>query len=130
MIFEAEFRSFLLAQPAIADLVAARIFGGVREPGSKLPSVVIQRASSTRASTFCGTEPLVDAHIRVDSYGINGDGAWALAKSLRETLVDFGGAMGAAAVEKVFLANEFLLTDPDPGIIRVVQIYNVWYLED
>jgi hypothetical protein len=38
--------------------------------------------------------------------------------------------MGETFVDKVFLINEFPMVDPDPGILRVVQTYNFWYLED
>ena len=38
--------------------------------------------------------------------------------------------MGATFIDHCTLENEFPLVDPDPGIIRVTQLYNIWYVED
>ena len=54
----------------------------------------------------------------------------ALAAVLRALLIDFTGTMGGAYVDRVLLTNEFPLNDPDPGVIRVTQLYNFWYVED
>ena len=129
-MIEADIRTFLLAAPSISALVAARIYGLIREPAAPLPSINIQRIHSARQELFCGVAPLVSADIQVDSYGIDGDTSWAVAKALKLLLRNFSGTMGASEVDKVFLTNEFPLTDSDPGVIRIVQVYNFWYLED
>jgi hypothetical protein len=130
MRLETDFRTWLLDEPTVAALVAGRIFGLVREPQALLPAINIQRIFTRRGQTFCGVVPLVSADLQVDSFAIDGDGAWALAATLRLALKNFSGPMGATQVDKVFLVNEFPLVDPDPGIIRVVQTYNFWYVED
>lgn len=131
-MMETDLRDFLLGQTPITAIVAQRVYGMVREQGVKvqLPAVRIQRIHTNFYSTFCGTTELVDADLQVDSYGIDGDSAWALARALKDTLRDFSGNMEATSVDKVFLNNEFPLTDPDPGIIRVTQLYTFWYRED
>jgi len=131
-MMETDLRDYLRGIPAITDLVSQRVYGMVREQGLKtqLPAVRIQRIHTNFYPTFCGTTELVDADLQVDSYGIDGDSAWALAKALKATLRDFSGNMEATSVDKVFLNNEFPLTDPDPGIIRVTQLYTFWYREE
>lgn len=130
MRLETDLRTFLIAEPSIQALVGQRVYGLLREPNAPLPSVNIQRNHTARQELFCGVSPLVSADLMIDSYGINGDDAWALAKALRLLFKNFAGNVGDTVVKKVFLTNEFPLTDPDPGIIRIVQLYNFWYLED
>lgn len=131
MRLETDLRDYLIAAPTIAALVGPRIYGMLREPGAALPAIMIQRAHTQRQELFCGVAGLVDASMQIDSFGIDGDSAWSVAKALRLLFKNLTKAsMGATLVDKVFLANEFPLTDPDPGIIRVVQLYNFWYLED
>jgi hypothetical protein len=130
MRVETDFRSWLLAEPTISAIVGGRIFGLVREPQAALPAINIQRIVTRRQELFCGVDPLVSADLQVDSYAIDGDGAWTCAEALRTVLKNFSGPMGTTQVDKVFLINEFPLVDPDPGIIRVVQTYNFWYVED
>jgi Protein of unknown function (DUF3168) len=127
---ETDLRNFLIAAPAVAALVAQRVYGLIREPGSALPSVNVQRTHTLRQELFCGVSTLASADMQIDAFGINGDDAWTLARALRETFKNFSGDMGDTVVKKVFLINEFPLTDSDPGVIRVVQLYNFWYLED
>jgi hypothetical protein len=138
VILEQGLRVYLVADPSIAALVAARIYGLVREQGNdvtlpigaQLPAVLIQRTSSIRQQLLCGTSPLVEADVQVDSFAMTGDDAWALAAALRAAMIDFNGNMGETYVDTVHLTNEFPVTDPDPGIIRVTQIYTIFYLED
>lgn len=133
-MIEEDLPAFLLAQPTIAALVNARVFGMVRAQGTpaseQLPAVLLQRILTGRYPTFCATSPLVSCDMQVDSYGIGGEQAWGLARALRKVLLDFSGMMGATKVSKALLTNEFPLTDPDPGVIRVTQLYNFWYVED
>jgi hypothetical protein len=130
-MLETDLRNFLIAAPTISALVAQRIYGLIREPNTPLPSINVQRAHTQRQELFCGVAPLADASMQIDSFGIDGDTAWAVAKALRLLFQNLTNvAMGPTLVQKMFLANEFPMVDPDPGIIRVVQLYNVWYLED
>jgi hypothetical protein len=130
MRLETDLRTFLIAEPTIEALVAQRVYGVIREPNTPLPSINVQRTHTMRQQLFCGVSPLVSADLMIDSYGIDGDDAWTVAKALRKLFENFSGDVAETVVKKVFLTNEFPLTDPDPGIIRIVQTYNFWYLED
>jgi len=138
MILEDALRDELLATRAIVQLLGTSggqpgIYSIIRPQGSPLPSVLIARSQTARQNLFCGTDTLVSADIQIDSYA--GDGTcFDVAKQVRLALLGFSGAMGAGSpnvlVDRVFLTNEFPLTDPDPGVIRQTQLYTIWYQED
>jgi hypothetical protein len=130
-LIERDMRRFLLAAPSIQALVGNRVYGMLREPSAALPAVMIQRAHTQRQELFCGVSGLADASMQIDSYAINGDDVWALARALRLLFKNLTKVtMGETLVDRMFLFNEFPMVDPEPGIFRVVQLYNVWYLED
>lgn len=130
MIFESELKAYLLTIPALTNLVGSRIYGILRQQSQDLPAILIQRTQTTRQPKFCATDKLVSSDIQIDAYAMTGDSGWALAAALRALLIDFTGTMGGAYVDKVLLTNEFPLNDPDPGVIRITQLYNFWYVED
>jgi hypothetical protein len=108
----------------------ARVSGLVREQQSQLPEVLLTRTSTTPELGLCGTFDFRSCEMQIDTYAMTGEDAWSLAKSLRALLTDFSGSMGDTEIRRVLLVNEFPLTDPEPGVIRVVQLYTFWYLED
>jgi hypothetical protein len=129
-MIEESMRNFLLAAPTLKALVADRIYGLRRPVDAALPDVMLQRSMTYRQVLFCGTSDLVNAQMQVDSYAMSGETVWAVAIALRKVLTDFSGTMDQTVVNQCHLANEFPLIDPDPGIIRVTQLYNIWYVED
>jgi len=132
MQLESALKAYLLSIPAITAVVSQRVYGILRQQSQDLPAVLIQRVGTVRQRKFCATktDPLVSADLQVDSYAMGGDTGWALAKEMRLTLMNFTGMMGDTYVDEVILTNEFPLNDPDPGVIRITQLYNFWYLED
>jgi hypothetical protein len=131
MIIEADLRTGLLAVPEITNIVGRQIYGIMRPRGERpLPEVLIFKTRAERQVKFCGTDKLVNADFQIDSYGMEGLQVLTLARAIRQALVDFVGMMGDSQIEKIFLSNEFPMIDPDPLVIRVVQIYNIWYMED
>lgn len=130
---EAGLRTYLLTIPTITNVVNDRIYGILRQQSQDLPALLIQRVSTQRQRRFCptSTSDLVSADLQVDSYAMGGDAGWALARATRKTLIEFHAAMmGDVYVDEVILSNEFPLNDPDPGVIRITQLYNFWYQED
>lgn len=130
MIFEAALQTFLLGSEPVTEIVRNRIFGLVREPSSELPALLAQRISTVRQPTFCRTSKLVSADFQLDAYAMTGQDAWGLAAAVRSLMIDFEGMMGDIFVNKILLTNEFPTVDGDPGVIRVTQLYNIWYVED
>jgi Protein of unknown function (DUF3168) len=131
MILEQAFPQFLLTVPAITELVRDQVYGIIRPQGPRpLPEILISRTQTTRQDKFCGVDPLVNADMQLDCYSDGLQSATTLARAVRRSLKNFSGMMGDVVVQKVFLTNEFPVYDPDPGIIRVTQTYNFWYVED
>lgn len=134
MTLEQGIIEFLSGVAPVTAIAGANLFGlrRGREPPNvaQIPAVLVQRTTTLRDVLFCGTDTLVSTDMQVDSYAMSGDDAWALAKALRKALVDFTGNFGEVAIDTVHLTNEFPMTDPEPGIIRIVQLYNIWYQED
>jgi Protein of unknown function (DUF3168) len=129
-VFEADLRTFILTLDAVTALAGDRVYGVVRSQASALPQVLLTRTGTVRQVTICRTSKLVSCDMQIDSYGLTGQDAWGLAAALRAALVDFEGEMGATEVQRVFLTNEFPLADPEPGVIRITQLFNIWYVED
>jgi hypothetical protein len=97
-----------------------------------IPCIVYRRSGSSRDTTFCATDNLVSATFQLDSYAANYTHARQLARLVRRRLVDFTGTLtdtDATQVDSIFLSTEFDLDDPDPGLYRVSQTFNVWYRE-
>jgi hypothetical protein len=129
-IFEVDLLNFVKGIEAVGQLAGENVFGVVRPRATALPQVLITRSSTVRTPTFCYTSKLVSADFQIDSFGLKGQDALGLARVIRLALVDFTGEMGGTFVDRVFLTNEFPTTDPEPGVIRITQLFNIWYQED
>jgi hypothetical protein len=129
-LLEQDLRDHIAAMDTIAAIAGGNVFGMVRGRATALPQVLITRTQTTRQVKFCGTSKLVNCDMQIDSFGLKGQDAWGLATALRQGLLDFQGMMGETSINHIFLTNEFPLTDPEPGVIRVTQLYTIWYLED
>lgn len=130
MTLEEGLRTYLLSVGAIAALVQSQIYGIIRPQGPRpLPEILITRSATHNQVLFCGTNPLRNAEMQIDCYAMDGASMAALAKAVRDTLVDFTGTMGIVPIDQVTMMNEFPLSDSDPGTFRMVQLYNFWYVE-
>jgi hypothetical protein len=131
MILEEAFPLYLQSVPEITDLVRNQIYGVMRPQGLRpLPEILISRTQTTYQDKFCGVDALANADMQLDCYASGLAMAMSLANAVRKALKDFSGTMADVVVQKVFLSNQFPVYDPDPGIIRVTQTYNFWYVED
>ena len=131
MILEYGVVTFLKSVDVIAQATNSQIYGIIRPQGPRpLPEILITRTQTTRQDKFCGQDPLVNADMQIDVYGIGAQEAMDLARQVKFALRNFSGTMGDTPVQKVFLSNEFPVFDPDPGTIRITQTYNFWYSED
>jgi len=130
MILEEDIVTYLKTVEAIS-YINGQIYGVYRPQGERpLPELLITRTLTARQDTFCGVSNLANADMQIDVYGSGVSEAAALAQALRLALKNFSGVMGDTPVEKVFLSNEFTSFDSDPGTVRVIQLYNFWYLEE
>jgi hypothetical protein len=93
------------------------------------PCVVFTKVGASRGVTLSGTDTLVNAEYQIDSYATTYTQAVQLSDAVRAALVDYSGTIGGHAIKTANLDNEFALTDPDPGLYRIMQTYSVWYVE-
>lgn len=133
MIQEALY-THLSTDPVVAGLAGARIYPlmipqHVYNEATRLPCLVYQRLGVDRRPTFCSSEGLIATTVRIDSYARSLGAAAQLGAAVRESLIDYTGAMGAVTVKKVLMETELDLLDVEPGLYRVSQTYSVWHLE-
>lgn len=132
---------FALLRSGVGSLVAEdsspvryRIFPLVipqHEAGDldQYPCIVLTKVGASRGVTLSGTDELVNATYQVDSYASTYKQAAELADAVRVAVVDFNGTVGGHEIKTVNLENEFALTDPDPGLYRIMQTYSIWCVE-
>lgn len=138
MILEAGLVQFLSNDAGIAALVVknawVRIFPLIIPQKMKavdqLPCTVYQVTLEDRHKTFCGTQKLVMATVQFDHYALTLIGARILSKAFRDALLDYRGLMGDVVVRDVTQAGGLPLYDMEPGLMRVMDTYNIWYEEE
>lgn len=127
---------FLTQTPAIAALVGDRVYAElipqhVFEGVRKMPCVVFRRDGGVRQVKFCGTDRLVQGQYQVDAYALTYEEKCELADAIRRRMVDYSGPMGSVTVNQVTLASDpDVGPDPEPGLYRRMQLFQIWYVED
>jgi hypothetical protein len=101
-------------------------FGGE----DRLPCVVLNVGSLSRQVANCGTVATVEARVQIDCYSADHDEAWSLAAAVRSALLDFRGMLGGALrVRAASIESETEILDPEPGVYRVMQSWQIWHKE-
>lgn len=96
----------------------------------QMPCYVYAVTSESRQKTYCGTDGLVNAQLQLDSYALKLKEARELSAASRRVLVDYRGSMGGVDVRDVTLSSSLTLQDMEPGLLRVVDTYDIWYMEE
>lgn len=122
--------SMLTSDTAVGAIIENRMFGSVAPAGAKLPRLVYTKLGDSNDSTLCATDSTQRVTIQVDCYAKDYKSSKVLAKTVRQSLVDYRGFMGDTYVKTVILSTELDLTDPDPGLNRVSQTYFIWIVEN
>jgi len=102
----------------------------MRGEKSLQPCLVYQRVGSIAERTFCGTDTLWQASIQYDSYALTYESAKELSAAVKACLVDLAGTIFDTRIDMVQFGTEFDSFEPDPGLFRVFQVYNVFYVEE
>lgn len=97
---------------------------------SHTPCGVYQLSSVQRSRTYCETIKLVMSSIQLDSYGRTYADAVALAAAFRVALLDFKGMMGDVEVRDCSLESESDFEEPEPGLYRRYQSWDIWHVEN
>lgn len=124
--------SHLSGDAGVAPLAGTRIYPlvipqRVYNEATRLPCLVYARVGVDQPINTCGAEALAGSSFRIDSYARSYGAAHALAAAVRDAMVNYSGAMGAAHVSRVNLETELDLLDIEPGLYRVSQTYSVWH---
>ncbi len=96
---------------------------------TQYPCIVLTKVGASRGVTKSGTDNLVDSTYQLDAYAATYKEAAELADATRVAIVDFNGTVAGHEIKTVNIENEFALTDPDPGVYRIMQTYSVWHDE-
>ena len=95
----------------------------------KFPCAVYQRSGTQRAFRSCDPDALVRAQIQIDVYALSYGEAKLGADLARAALLDFTGEASGMHIDGVSLESELDALDPEPGLYRVSQTYDVRFLE-
>lgn len=106
-----EIRALLLADAAVADLIADRAYPSVRPQGSALPALVLSMISFTPDYHMRG-ETHMSQRIQIDAYGRTYSEMATLAAAVFAVLSGFRGVQGAIDFQGVFLAAGRDFFDP------------------
>lgn len=126
--------SYLSNVGPVRDLIQTpgdivRLYPLIIPQGGKSPCVVYQFTGFTRSQTYCGTIRVLSCDLQLDSYATDYLDAVALAKTVRDALTDFRGIMGAVEVKQATLQTERDLEEPEPGLFRRWQDWQIWFVE-
>lgn len=127
MIFEEALQAHLVADAGVSALIGTRVYPDIMPPGSAKPAAVYTLIGNMRGSTLCATDTLVAGQYQIDAYATSYKASKLLAKALFGCLADYKGVIGEFKVSRIFILSEVDLDDPDPGLYRVSQTYQVWY---
>lgn len=138
MTLEEGLVSFLISQTGVTSLVAqenrVRIFPLFIPQRTRLvdqmPCVVYQINGEERQKVYCGTESLVMATVQLDCYALTLQLARSVSNAIRSVLKDYRGLMGDVVVRDVTLTGGLALPDMEPGLMRVVDTYTIWFEEE
>lgn len=144
MEFEDALHGWVAQQSALVALIGEthrlRLYKGVIPQQSKMPCIVQSRSGADRQYRPCRIDGAVGVSMQIDHYAKNWQTMTDLARTFRESLdprtLQFPLIMGPASspptgvkVRGAFIDNEFDADDPDPGLVRRVQLWTFWIVE-
>lgn len=126
---EPNFYEFLRSVSGVQSLIASRIYPDKLPQNPTLPAVVTQKVGGTRQVTNCGTHGLVLGSFQLDVYGLTRAAARQVADAIFDAMKDDVGLMGATIVKQCTLTTDFDSVDPEPGLLKRTQLWDIWYVE-
>lgn len=138
MNFAAALFELLAADTAILSLIGTadvtRIFPMIvpqKQPAiTQMPCLVYTITGEDRSKTYCGTIPLISVTVQLDSYGVRLAEAYAVSDAVKNRLMDYRGPAGDIVISDVALTGRLTAYDMEPGLMRVVDLYTIWYMEE
>lgn len=126
--------AFLSAAPEVAAIAADRHYllkipQQHRDSEPAYPCTVFLTVNVAREGELCGTTDVPTCNAQIDSYALTPEAARALARAIRRAIVDYSGPMGEVVVQRAQITADFDSLDPEPGLYRRTQTFNLWYVE-
>jgi len=125
----------LIADPAVAMLVATRIYPVIAPASASLPFVTWRRSGVQRQATLAGPMGMPEVLLAVDIYAVTYEAVRDIADRVRACLDGCGGVLaGSVLVENVTLENEAdgfaqLAGGDMPPVYSVTQTYSILWQE-
>lgn len=129
-MIEESLYSHLAADTDVRALIAGRVFGVIRPQNSPQPSVVYRRADTKRTQGMCSTDGTVRGDFLIESSDKTLKGARVLAKAVKDSLVDYSGAMFGTHICSISISSDKDSDEPEPGLYCVQQVYLIWFREE
>ncbi len=79
------------------------------------------------SGTLCAQDPMVRDLFQFDSYSKTFKQAALVAKAMRDSLIDFQGAMDGIHVASIRLDTEVQTLEAEPGLFRVSTSLFIWH---
>lgn len=117
----------LTADAALFALVRGRIYALIAPQGVAAPFVVFTKVAEAISGTLCAQDPMVQSVFQIDSYAKTMLEALQIAAAVRDSMIDFRGAMGGTHVASIRQEGEVQLLDPEPGLFRVSTTLFIWH---
>ena len=95
--------------------------------GVPSPYLVFLKIVEMASGTLCAQDPMVRALFQFDSYAKTFKQSLTIAKAMRDSLIDFRGAMDGIHVASIRLDNEMHVLEPEPGLFRVSTSLFIWH---
>jgi hypothetical protein len=133
---ELQVRAFLLAIPAVTDIVGERIFPAPAPQNTASPFVTFSRITADRNYTIYGPDKLTGGLLQIDCWSDAPEyqGSYRIAKSLgiavRQALHGFRGMMGALRIQETTIEAERDIFEAQDHTRRVSFDFRFWYDED
>jgi hypothetical protein len=122
-------RTFLLADGAVAALVATRIYPVKLPQGITAPSIVYNEISGQGDHHNEGPSGLVAVRMQIAAWAQSADAAHALFLAVKEAIDGYRGMMGSVEVQGVFVGNWRDLEDATANLRGKVADYFIHYSE-
>lgn len=136
---EPNLKHFLTSLASVRQMVGDRVYPDKLPKGYKLPAIVAGRTGGQRQQKMCGTDGLVLGSFQFDIYGLTRQevrdlsnrvvGSGRRGSTPPDAMLDYKGTMGACFVKNCALTTDFDSVDPEPGLLRRTQLWDIWYVE-
>lgn len=108
-------------------LVNDRVYPVMAPQGVASPYLVFLKVVEMVGGTYCAQDRIGRSLFQFDSYAKTFKQARAVAKAMRDSLIDFQGTVDGTHIASIWLDTEMQVLDPEPGLFRVSTSLFIWH---